>query len=278
MVMRISLETADMLAERERRSGSRPAPRRRRRRDHPAPVPGGRSAHRPQTGPHPGHRRRPRRRGRAARADRRRAPGRRGGRRGARRQLRRRRAGLGAGSHRRHQELLPRLRRVGFADRADRARRAGGRGGQRAGAGPALVGGAAGPAPGPATGPGRTPRRIEVSGIGELADAYLSTTDFRLFERQGHGAPVPGAGRGLLGDPRVRRLLAVLPGRRGGAATWPWTRSPTRGTWPRCCPSSPRPAAPSPTWPARPASTAATGWPATAGCTPRRWRSSGRTR
>jgi histidinol-phosphatase len=36
-------------------------------------------------------------------------------------------------------------------------------------------------------GPGAAPRRIEVSGIRELADAYLSTTDFRLFERQGHG-------------------------------------------------------------------------------------------
>jgi len=35
--------------------------------------------------------------------------------------------------------------------------------------------------------PGAAPRRIEVSGIGELADAYLSTTDFRLFEREGHG-------------------------------------------------------------------------------------------
>jgi len=37
-------------------------------------------------------------------------------------------------------------------------------------------------------GPGAAARRIEVSGIGELADAYLSTTDFRLFEREGHGA------------------------------------------------------------------------------------------
>lgn len=35
--------------------------------------------------------------------------------------------------------------------------------------------------------PGGPPRRIEVSGVGELADAYLSTTDFRLFERYGHG-------------------------------------------------------------------------------------------
>ncbi len=59
-------------------------------------------------------------------------------------ELGRRGAGLGAGSDRRHQELLPRPRGVGFADRADRARRAGGRGGQRAGAGPALVGGARG--------------------------------------------------------------------------------------------------------------------------------------
>ena len=35
--------------------------------------------------------------------------------------------------------------------------------------------------------PGASPRRIEVSGITDLADAYLSTTDFRLFERYGHG-------------------------------------------------------------------------------------------
>jgi histidinol-phosphatase len=36
-------------------------------------------------------------------------------------------------------------------------------------------------------GPGAAARRIEVSGIGELTDAYLSTTDFRYFERQGRG-------------------------------------------------------------------------------------------
>jgi histidinol-phosphatase len=36
-------------------------------------------------------------------------------------------------------------------------------------------------------GPGASPRRIAVSGVGELADAYLSTTDFRIFVRQGRG-------------------------------------------------------------------------------------------
>jgi histidinol-phosphatase len=36
-------------------------------------------------------------------------------------------------------------------------------------------------------GPGRPARRIAVSGVRELADAYLSTTDFRVFVRQGRG-------------------------------------------------------------------------------------------
>ncbi|WP_214406748.1 inositol monophosphatase family protein [Pseudonocardia lacus] len=34
-------------------------------------------------------------------------------------------------------------------------------------------------------GPGSPPRRIAVSGVGDLADAYLSTTDLRVFGRQG---------------------------------------------------------------------------------------------
>jgi histidinol-phosphatase len=32
---------------------------------------------------------------------------------------------------------------------------------------------------------GGPPRRISVSGVADLADAYLSTTDFRLFTREG---------------------------------------------------------------------------------------------
>ena len=90
-------------------------------------------------------------------------------------------------------------------------------------------------APGPRRPVGR-PRRITVSGVGELADAYLSTTDFQTFTRDRPPRRLPAAGRRVLGDPRVRRLLAVLPRRRGRARPGRGRRRRTRGTWPRSLP------------------------------------------
>src|SRR5690606_11058755 len=180
---------------RGRRSRARPAPRRHRRRDLLRAVPGRRPAGHPQAGPDPGDRRRHRRRRRPAPQDRGRAAGRRRARRGARRRRVRGRTRLGDRPDRRHEELLPRRAGVGHADRAHGARGAGGRSRERARAGQAVAGLARGPgrggrgwaAPGQGawTSDAGGTRRIGVSGVTDLADAYLSTTDVKAFAELG---------------------------------------------------------------------------------------------
>ena len=83
---------------------------------------------------------------------------------------------------------------------------------------------------------GGPPRRITVSGVADLADAYLSTTDFRTFTQPRRPAALDRAGRRVLGDAGVRRLLAVLPRRRGGDRRGGRPGGQRRGTSPRCVP------------------------------------------
>ena len=244
MVMKTNVELL-ACSGRERRPRSRTAPGRRRRRDHPGPLPGDRSADRPQAGPHPGDRRRPRGRGRDPGTGRCRASRRSGRRGGAGRRAHRKRTDVGARPDRRHQELLPRFRRVGVADRVDRGRRAAGRGGERARAGSALVGG---------------PRSGRLD---QRRPGWAGATDHGVRSRiPGRRVPVHHR-HPRLRTPGPRRALPAAGGRPAGrparsatsgstawwprvCSTWPSTRSRTRGTWPRCCRSSPRRVARSP--------------------------------
>ena len=119
---------------------------------------------------------------------------------------------------------------------------------------------------------------MHVSKVATLADASLSHSQHRLVAQGRPLRRVPRPGRRLLAHPRVRRLLVLHA--RGRGRRRHRRRAGARGatTWPRWCRSSPRPAAGSPPWTARPGRGAATPSPPTASCTTRCWPGSARDR
>ncbi len=114
--------------------------------------------------------------------------------------------------------------------------------------------------------PGGAPRRISVSGVVSLGDAYLSTTDLREFRgRRDRWLALCDA----VWETRAFGDFCSTSSWPRGCWTWRSIRWRTRGTWPRSRPSSRRRGEGSPTSPASTPGRAATRSPRTARCTTR---------